>query len=54
MLHVTCHGFEDNPCSTDRCEEGSWNRAERMEVAAIDNPAKQVDRDDNDSCLYKR
>lgn len=43
VLHITCHSLEDNPCSTDGCEEGSWNRTERVEVAAIDDPADHID-----------
>lgn len=54
VLHITRHGLEDNPCSTDGCEEGPWNGAERVEVAAIDNPANQIDEDGSDRRLYKR
>lgn len=54
MLHVTRQGLEDDPCSTDGCEEGPRNGAQRVEVAAIDDPAKQVDGDGSDGCLYKR
>jgi len=54
VLHVTRHGLEYNPYPTDGCEEGPWNGAERVKVAAIDNPASQVDGDSSDGCLYKR
>ena len=54
MLHITHHGLEDDPCSTDGCEEGPWNRAERVEVATVDNPAKQIDEDSSEGRLYEQ
>lgn len=54
MLHITCHGLEDNPCSTDGCEEGPWNGVERVEKATIDDPGNRIDGDGNHSRLYKR
>ena len=54
MLHIAGHGLEDNPYSTDGREKGPWNGAERMKIAAIDNPAHLIERDDNENCLYQR
>ncbi len=54
VLHVTRHGLENNPCSADGCEEGPWNGAERVKVAAIDDPASQVDGDGSGGRLYER
>ena len=54
MLHITRCGLENDPCSTDGCEEGSWNGAERVDIAAIDDPANEVDEDGSDGRLYKR
>lgn len=54
VLHITRHSLKDDPCSTDGCEEGPWNGAERVEVAAIDDPANQIDGDGSDGRLYER
>ena len=54
VLHITSHGLENDPCSTDGCEEGPLNGAERVEIAAIDDPADQVNGDGSDDRLYKR
>ncbi len=51
VLHITRTGLENDPCSTDGCEEGPWNGAERVEVAAIDDPGNQIDRDGSDGQL---
>ena len=53
VFHITHHGLEDDPCSTDVSEEGPWNRAERMKVAAIDDPAKHIDGDSSQGRLYE-
>lgn len=54
VLHITLHGLENDPCSTDGCEERPWNGAERMEITAIDDPANQVNGDDSDGRVYER
>ena len=54
MLNITRHGPEDNPYSTNGCEEGARNGAEGVEVAAIDDPAEQIERENSDGYLYAR
>ena len=54
VLHITRHGLENDPCSTDGCEEGPWNGAERVEIAAVDDPANQINGDGSDGRLYER
>ena len=54
VLHITCRGLEDDPCSTNGREEGPWNGAERVEVAAIDDPADQIDGEGGDGRLYEK
>lgn len=51
VLHITRRGLDNNPCSTDGSKEGPWNGAERVEVAAIDNPANRVYGDGGESRL---
>lgn len=53
VLHITSHGLENDPCSTDGCKEGPWNRAERVEMATIDDPATKVNGHDSDDRLYE-
>ena len=43
VLNIARHGLEDNPYSTDGCEEGPRNGAERVEIAAVDDPAEQIE-----------
>ena len=54
MLHIALHGLIDNPCSANRCKERAWDRAERMEVAAIDYPTDDIYQADDGNSLYKR
>ena len=54
VFHITLHGLEDDPGSTEGCQEGPWNGAKRVEVAAIDDPANGIDGERGDSCLYER
>jgi hypothetical protein len=54
VLHITRHSVDNDPNSTDGCEEGPWNGAERVEIAAIDDPANQVKGDGSDGRLYER
>lgn len=54
VLHVAGGCLEDNPYSTDGGEEGPRNGAERVEIAAIDDPACKINCQGSDRCLYKR
>ena len=49
MVHTTLHGLLDEPCSADGCEEGPRNGSERVDIAAIDDPAKQIDGDSSEA-----
>ena len=51
MLHIPPSCLEDDPSSTDRCEEGPWNEAKRVEVATIDDPANQIKTTCRGKCL---
>ena len=54
VLHITRHGLEDDPCSTYGRKEGPWDGVKRVEVAAIDDPAKQINGKGSDDRLYER
>ncbi len=51
MLHVSGPSLVDDPYSTERCQEGSRNGAERVEEAAVGDPASQIEDNSNDSSL---
>ena len=54
VLHVTLHGLVDDPCPADGCEKWPRNRSERVDMAAIYDPAKQIDGDSSEGNFYKR
>lgn len=53
VLHITSHGFENDPCSTDECKEGPWDGAERVEKATLGDSADQLNGHGSDDRLYK-
>ena len=53
VLHVTLCRLDDDPCSADGCKKWPWNGVERVKVAAVNDPANQIDGDGSHCCLYE-
>lgn len=54
VLHITLHGFEDDPHPTNGCKERPWNGMERVKIAAINDPADEIECNSCEERLYCR
>lgn len=52
VLHVPVPSLVNNPCSTEGCEEGPRDGAERVKEAAVNDPPCKIDDSSNHSSLH--